>query len=112
MPTNLVTLPPVVRTALYYVLALANAVLVPLTASGRVDPDISLIVVGISGVFGFTLAASNVSKPVAQDVGSVYVNVVGDPQETAETIARRVAHILPVNPPVDPPVTARRPFTE
>ena len=65
MPTNLVALPPVVRTVLYYALALANAVLVPLTASGRVDPDLALIVVGISGVFGFTLAASNVTRPPA-----------------------------------------------
>jgi hypothetical protein len=84
MPTNLVTLPPVVRTVLYYVLALANAVLVPLTASGRVDPDVSLIVVGVSGVFGFTLAASNVSRAP----GEVEVDGV------------RHAHILPVNPPV------------
>ena len=64
MPTNLVAIPPVARTVLYYVLALANAVVVPLTASGRVDGDIGLIIVGVSGVFGFTLAASNVSRSV------------------------------------------------
>ena len=62
MPSNLVAIPPVARTVLYYVLALANAVVVPLTASGRVDGDIGLIIVGVSGVFGFTLAASNVAK--------------------------------------------------
>jgi hypothetical protein len=61
--TSLVAIPPIARTVLYYVLALANAVLVPLTASGRVDPDLSLIVIGVSGVFGFTLAASNVTRP-------------------------------------------------
>lgn len=62
---SLVAIPPVVRTALYYLLALANAVLIPLTASGRVDPDFGLIVVGVAGVFGFTLAASNVTRPAA-----------------------------------------------
>lgn len=61
--TTLVAIPPVVRTVLYYTLALTNAVLVPLTASGRVEPDLGLIVVGVAGVFGFTLAASNVSRP-------------------------------------------------
>lgn len=66
MPSNLVAIPPVVRTVLYYVLALANAVAIPLTASGRVDPDIGFIVVGVAGVFGFTLAASNVTKPAAR----------------------------------------------
>lgn len=60
--TRLVAIPPVARTVLYYVLALANAVLVPLTASGRVDPDIGTIVIGVGGVFGFTLAAGNVSR--------------------------------------------------
>lgn len=66
MPTNLVAIPPVARTVLYYVLALANAVLVPLTAAGKVDPTLGLIVVGVSGVFGFTLAASNVPAPVTR----------------------------------------------
>lgn len=65
MPTNLVAIPPVVRTALYYLLALANAVAIPLTASGRIDPDIGFIVVGVAGVFGFTLAAANVAKSPA-----------------------------------------------
>jgi hypothetical protein len=67
MPTQtLVAIPPVWRTVVYYALALANAVLVPLTASGRVDPDLGLIVVGVAGVFGFTLAASNVSRPISE----------------------------------------------
>lgn len=85
MPSNLVAIPPVARTVLYYLLALANAVLVPLTASGRVDPDLSLIVIGVSGVFGFTLAASNVTR--APGDGEVEIG------------GRRYTGVLPVDPP-------------
>jgi hypothetical protein len=61
--TNLVAIPPLARTIIYYVLALAFAAIGPLTAAGRVDALYGAIILGVAGVFGFTLAASNVARP-------------------------------------------------
>lgn len=57
---RLVSIPPLARTILYYVLALANGVAVPLAAAGRIDTLVVLIVLNIASVFGFTLAANRV----------------------------------------------------
>jgi hypothetical protein len=78
--TFVASLPPTLRLVIYFALALANAVLVPLVSAGQVDPVIAVIVVNISGVFGFTLAASNVTKTVTPDAPVVEV----DPDEAAE----------------------------
>lgn len=59
---QLVTIPPLPRTILYYVLALANAAAVPLAAAGRLDPLWTLIILNVASVFGFTLAANRVPK--------------------------------------------------
>lgn len=59
-PERLVSIPPLARTVLYYVLALANGVAVPLAAAGRIDTLVVLIVLNIASVFGFTLAANRV----------------------------------------------------
>ena len=59
---QLVTIPPLPRTILYYVLALANAVAVPLVAAGKLDGLTVLIILNVASVFGFTLAANRVPK--------------------------------------------------
>ncbi len=59
---NLVQIPAVARTVLYYVLALGNAVLLPLSIDGTVDPVLAIIIANVSAVFGFTLAAQNVPQ--------------------------------------------------
>ena len=59
-PAGLVSIPPLARTVIYYVLALANGVAVPLAAAGRIDTLVVLIVLNIASVFGFTLAANRV----------------------------------------------------
>ena len=59
---QLVTIPPLPRTVLYYVLALANAVAVPLVAAGKLDGLTVLIILNVASVFGFTLAANRVPK--------------------------------------------------
>lgn len=59
---ELVSIPPLPRTILYYLLALANAAAVPLAASGRLDPLWTLIILNVAAVFGFTLAANRVPK--------------------------------------------------
>lgn len=59
---QLVTIPPLPRTILYYLLALANAAAVPLAAAGRLDPLWTLIILNVAAVFGFTLAANRVPK--------------------------------------------------
>lgn len=62
-PTGLIAIPPLARTVIYYVLALAHAVVVPLIAAGVVDAIYGAIVLGVASVFGFALAGGNV--PVA-----------------------------------------------
>lgn len=59
---QLVTIPPLPRTILYYVLALANAIAVPLVAAGKLDGLTVLIILNVASVFGFTLAANRVPK--------------------------------------------------
>ena len=59
---QLVTIPPLPRTILYYVLALAHAVAVPLVAAGKLDGLTVLIILNVASVFGFTLAANRVPK--------------------------------------------------
>ena len=60
-PAGLVSIPPLARTVIYYLLALANGVAVPLAAAGHVDPLVVLIILNIASVMGFTLAANRVS---------------------------------------------------
>ena len=50
------------RTSIYYVLALASAVLIPLTAAGYIEPLWGQMITGVAAVFGFTLAAQHVPK--------------------------------------------------
>lgn len=59
---ELVSIPPLPRTIIYHVLALANAAAVPLAASGRLDPLWTLIILNVADVLGFSLAASRVPK--------------------------------------------------
>lgn len=55
--SDLIQIPPIVRTVLYYALALGNAVV----AAGFVpDSRWSSLILGLAGVFGFTLAAQHV----------------------------------------------------
>ena len=61
-PAELVSIPPLPRTVLYYLLALANAVAVPLVAAGKLDGLTVLIILNVASVFGFTLAANRVPK--------------------------------------------------
>ena len=60
--TDLLTIPPMARTILYYSLALGNAVCVPLVAAGLLDVLVVTIIVNVAGVLGFTIAANNVPK--------------------------------------------------
>ena len=64
--SNLVAIPPLARTVLYYVLALGNAVVLGLASTHNVDPAIALVIANVSGVFGFTLASQNVTRPTAK----------------------------------------------
>ena len=59
---GLVSIPPLARTVLYYVLALANAAAVPLAAAGVIDGLVVLIILNVASVFGFTLAANRVPQ--------------------------------------------------
>ena len=59
---DLLTIPPMARTILYYSLALGNAVCVPLVAAGLLDVLVVTIIVNVAGVLGFTIAANNVPK--------------------------------------------------
>ena len=61
-PAGLVQIPPVIRTALYYALALASAILIPLTAAGYIAPMWGQMITGVAAIFGFTLAAQHVPK--------------------------------------------------
>ena len=61
-PSSLVEIPPLARTGIYYALALASAVLIPLTAAGYVEPLWGQMITGVAAVFGFTLAAQHVPK--------------------------------------------------
>ena len=58
-PDDLVAIPPLARTVIYYVLALAFAVVSPLTGFGILEPLYLVILGGVSGVF-FGVAGSNV----------------------------------------------------
>lgn len=65
-PSDLVAIPPLARTVIYYALALAFAVVSPLTGFGRIEPLYLVVLGGVSGVF-FGVAGSNVTantKPV------------------------------------------------
>ena len=59
-PTDLVAIPPLARTVIYYVLALTNVVVGALSIDGRLEPLYLAIVSGVSGVF-FGVAGSNVA---------------------------------------------------
>lgn len=59
---GLIAIPPMPRTVIYYALALTNAVVVPLIASGAVDATVGAIVLGVASVFGFTMAGGNVLR--------------------------------------------------
>lgn len=59
---ELMSIPPLPRTILYYMLALANAVAVPLAAAGWIEPLWTLIILNVAGVFGFVLAANRVPR--------------------------------------------------
>ena len=61
-PSGLVEIPPVIRTAIYYTLALASAILIPLTAAGYIEPLWGQMITGVAAIFGFTLAAQHVPK--------------------------------------------------
>ena len=54
------SIPPLYRTILYYVLAVANAVVV---AGFIPDARYGSLIVGLAGIFGFTLAAQHVPTP-------------------------------------------------
>lgn len=56
---DLVPIPPLARTVIYYVLALANAVVTPLAAAGVLDPTIAVVVLGVASTFGFVLSSVN-----------------------------------------------------
>ena len=58
-PDDLVAIPPLARTVIYYVLALTFAVVSPLTGFGIIEPLYLVILGGVSGVF-FGVAGSNV----------------------------------------------------
>ena len=57
---QLVSIPPLARTVIYYVLAIANGVAVPLAAAGKIDGLVVLIILNFASVMGFTLAANRV----------------------------------------------------
>ena len=61
-PSSLVEIPPLWRTVIYYALALASAILIPLTAAGYVQPMWGQMITGVAAIFGFTLAAQHVPK--------------------------------------------------
>ena len=73
-PPDRVAIPPVPRTVIYYVLALALVVVTALVAHGIVDVMYLEILSGVGGVF-FGVAGSNVASKKAE----VPVAVVGDP---------------------------------
>ena len=60
--SSLVEIPALARTGIYYALALASAVLIPLTAAGYVEPLWGQMITGVAAIFGFTLAAQHVPK--------------------------------------------------
>ena len=61
-------IPPLYRTILYYVLAVANAVVV---AGFIPDARYGSLIVGLAGIFGFTLAAQHVpAAPEAAEDGT------------------------------------------
>lgn len=74
-PTDLITIPPLARTVIYYVLGVANIAILSLLAAHVGDPQLLLVaeggVAGLSGLF-FGVAASNVSaapeRPVEHPV--------------------------------------------
>ena len=57
---GLVSIPPLARTVLYYVLAVANAAAVPLAAAGVINGLVVLVILNVASVFGYTLAANRV----------------------------------------------------
>lgn len=71
-PNDLVAIPPLARTVIYYALALALVVVSALTADGRLEPLYLVITSGVGGVF-FGVAGSNVrATPAAEaaDLGT------------------------------------------
>jgi len=73
-PIDLVAIPPVIRTVIYYALALSLVIVGALVQAGRVDALYLVITSGVAGVF-FGVAGSNVASKKAE----VPVAVVGDP---------------------------------
>jgi hypothetical protein len=62
-PADLVAIPPLARTVIYYGLAVALVVVSALVGDGIIEPLYLVIVSGVGGVF-FGVAGSNVpSKP-------------------------------------------------
>lgn len=62
-PSDLVAIPPLARTVIYYVLAIALVVIGALVGYDRLEPMYLVITSGVAGVF-FGVAGSNVaSKP-------------------------------------------------
>ena len=62
-PSDLVAIPPLARTVIYYALAIALVVVSALVADGRLEPLYLVIVSGVGGVF-FGVAGSNVAAKV------------------------------------------------
>lgn len=60
-PSDLVAIPPLARTVIYYALALALVVVSALVGYGRLEPLWLVIVSGVGGVF-FGVAGSNVAS--------------------------------------------------
>lgn len=61
-------LPAKVRAGIYLLLIVANAVLVPLMAAGKVESLYGTIVLALLGVFSGATALANVQKPAVAAV--------------------------------------------
>lgn len=69
-PADLVAIPPLARTVIYYALAIALVVISALVGYNRLEPLWLVIVSGVGGVF-FGVAGSNVP---AKPAGPVFVS--------------------------------------
>ena len=63
-PTDLVAIPPLARTVIYYVLALSIGVVSALVGYGVLDPVVLVILGNVAAVF-FGVAGSNVAAKQA-----------------------------------------------
>ena len=75
----MLTIPPLARTILYYTLAVANAVVV---AGFIPDARYGALIVGLAGIFGFTMAAQHV--PAATDAAEDGAEPTEDAAELVE----------------------------